>query len=219
MSPQAPIPATPLRLGILLSGGGTTLQNLAEWLAQPANTPLAQIACVISSNHTAYGLTRAAKLGLPSHTIVRKEHPSPESFSAAITATLHQYQVDLVCMAGFLSLWQIPPEFVNPPRVMNIHPALIPNFCGKGMHGHHVHEAVIAARATVSGCTVHFADNQYDHGPIILQKTCPVLPTDTPETLAGRVFAQECLAYPEAITLYATNRLRVENQVVIILPA
>jgi phosphoribosylglycinamide formyltransferase-1 len=100
-------------------------------------------------------------------------------------------------MAGFLSLWTIPPDLAG--RVLNIHPALLPKFGGKGMHGHHVHEAVLAAHETESGCTVHYADNTYDTGPIILQRKVPVLPADTPDSLAARVFEQECLAYPEAI--------------------
>ena len=104
----------------------------------------------------------------------------------------------------------IPPEFAG--RVMNIHPALIPAFCGKGYYGHHVHEAVLAAGVKLTGCTVHFADNEYDHGPIIVQKAVPVLDDDTPETLAARVFEMECEAYPEAIELFAAGRLVVEGR-------
>lgn len=196
-------PKRPLRLGVLISGGGTTLQNLAECIGRGELN--ATIACVISSNRKAYGLVRAANLGLPAHTIVRKEQPSTEAFSEAITATLQRYDVDLVVMAGFLSLWQIPEAFTE--RVMNIHPALIPKYCGKGMHGHHVHEAVLAAGEKESGCTVHFADNQYDHGPIILQLKCPVMPGDTADTLAARVFEQERRAYPEAIRRYIEGKL------------
>jgi formyltetrahydrofolate-dependent phosphoribosylglycinamide formyltransferase len=211
-SPLSPPTTTyhhPLRLGVLISGGGTTLCNLAATIN--AGRLEATIACVISSKADVLGIRRAAEFGLPAFIVTRKEYPSREAFSNAITTLLRQHQVDLVCMAGFLALWQIPEEYLNPPRVMNIHPALIPNFCGKGMHGHHVHEAVLAAGAKVSGCTVHFADNQYDHGPIILQRTCPVLPGDTPDTLAARVFEQECQAYPEAIRLFAAGRLRVSN--------
>jgi folate-dependent phosphoribosylglycinamide formyltransferase PurN len=108
-------------------------------------------------------------------------------------------------MAGFLSLWTIPPDFHN--RVMNIHPALLPKYGGKGMHGHHVHEAVLAAGETESGCTVHFADNSYDTGPIILQRKVPVLPNDTPDTLAARVFEQERIAYPEAVRRFIAGEL------------
>src|SRR5262249_13978637 len=123
----------------------------------------------------------------------------------------------LVCMAGFLQLVQIPDDFAG--RVMNIHPALIPAFCGKGFHGRHVHEAVLASGVRGSGCTVHFADNEYDHGPIILQRVVPVLDDDTPEGLAARVFEEECEAYPEAIRLFAEDRLRVEGRRVRVLPA
>jgi phosphoribosylglycinamide formyltransferase-1 len=107
-------------------------------------------------------------------------------------------------MAGFLQLIQIPDDFKQ--RVLNIHPALLPAFGGKGMYGHHVHEAVLRSGARVSGCTVHFADNEFDHGPVVLQRTAPVLDDDTPDTLAARVFEQECIAYPEAIRLIAERR-------------
>jgi phosphoribosylglycinamide formyltransferase 1 len=109
-----------------------------------------------------------------------------------------------------MTLVQVPDDFLG--RVMNIHPALIPAFCGKGMYGHHVHEAVIESGVKLTGCTVHFADNQYDHGPIILQRAVPVLDDDTPQTLAAQVFAEECRAYPEAIRLFAENRLRIEGK-------
>src|SRR5207245_9770922 len=115
-----------------------------------------------------------------------------------------------VCMAGFMQLSTIPDDFMG--RVMNIHPALIPAFCGKGMYGEHVHEAVLGYGAKITGCTVHFADNQYDHGPIILQRAVPVMNDDTPQTLAARVFAQECEAYPEAIRLFAEGRLRIDGR-------
>src|SRR5262245_7485954 len=113
-------------------------------------------------------------------------------------------------MGGFLKLWTIPERWRG--RVMNIHPALLPSFGGKGMHGRHVHEAVLAAGCKVSGCTVHFVDATYDTGPIILQRTCPVLEDDTLESLAGRVFEEEKLAYPEAIRLFAEGRLSVEDR-------
>ena len=120
-------------------------------------------------------------------------------------------------LAGFLARIDIPDDFVN--RVMNIHPALIPAFCGQGMHGRHVHSAVLQRGCTVSGCTVHFCDNEYDHGPIILQQCVPVADDDTPQTLAARVFEAECAAYPEAIRRYAAGRLRIEGNRVHTLPA
>lgn len=196
-----------LRLGILLSGGGTTLQNIADTIARGQLN--AEIACVISSNSKAYGLVRAETLALPRYILPRKSYPTLEAFSQAMTDSLLAHYVDLVCMAGYLSLWPIPPQFTG--RVMNIHPALLPKFGGKGMHGHHVHEAVLAAGEKETGCTVHFADNSYDTGPIILQRRCPVLPTDTPDTLAQRVFTEECQAYPQAIRLFAHGKVRLES--------
>jgi formyltetrahydrofolate-dependent phosphoribosylglycinamide formyltransferase len=191
------------RLGILISGGGTTLQNIAEQIA--AKNLDADIGIVIASNPTCFGITRAENLGLPLLVITRRDAGSLEAFSDQIAAALRHHRVDLALMAGFLSLWTIPPDFHN--RVMNIHPALLPKHGGKGMHGHHVHEAVLAAGDTESGCTVHFADNTYDTGPIILQRKVPVLPTDTPDTLAGRVFEQERIAYPEAVRRFIAGEL------------
>jgi|SRR5271170_4124611 len=193
---------TPLRLGILISGGGTTLQNLAETIAR-GELPAA-IACVIAGNPTCYGIERAKNLRLPLYIVTRKETGSLEAFSEKLAHVLRHQGVELALMAGFLSLWQIPEDFVG--RVMNIHPALLPKFGGKGMHGERVHAAVLAAKETESGCTVHFADNSYDTGPTIIQKKVPVHPTDTPDSLAARVFEQECLAYPEAIRMYIERK-------------
>jgi formyltetrahydrofolate-dependent phosphoribosylglycinamide formyltransferase len=196
-------PTKHLRLGILISGGGTTMENLATVIDKGELD--AEIAVIIASNPTCAGIEKAKRRNLPVHIITRKESNSLEHFSNKIAQTLRDHHVDLALMAGFLSLWQIPQDFTN--RVMNIHPALLPKHGGKGMHGHHVHEAVLAAGDKESGCTIHFADNSYDSGPIILQKKVPVLPNDTPDSLAKRVFEQECLAYPEAIRLYAQGRL------------
>jgi formyltetrahydrofolate-dependent phosphoribosylglycinamide formyltransferase len=168
------------------------------------------VALVIASNAEAFALERARRSGIPAALVSRQEAGSLEEFSRRIFAECRQANVDLVCLAGFLQLIHVPDDFLG--RVMNIHPALIPAFCGKGFYGHHVHEAVLACGAKISGCTVHFADNQYDHGPIILQKPVPVLDDDTPESLAARVFEQECLAYPEAIRLFAEGRLRIDGR-------
>src|SRR5207249_9123441 len=148
--------------------------------------------------------------------VERKNCVSREEFSARIFGYCRDAGTDLVCMAGFLQLVQIPEDYLG--RVMNIHPALIPAFCGKGFHGRHVHEAVIESGVKVTGCTVHFADNVYDNGPIILQRTVPVLDDDTPDMLAARVFEQECAAYPEAIRLFGEDRLKIEGRRVRILP-
>src|SRR5262249_35150288 len=148
---------------------------------------------VVSSRSDAYGIQRAETAGLPTVVVERKAYASPEAFSARIFDHCREVKAELVCLAGFLQLIRVPEDFQN--RVMNIHPALIPAFCGKGYYGHHVHEAALAHGVKVSGCTIHFADNQYDHGTIILQRAVPVLEGDTPDTLAARVFSQECEAY------------------------
>jgi phosphoribosylglycinamide formyltransferase 1 len=202
----------PLRLGVLISGGGTTLQNLLERSAD-GRLP-ARVVLVVSSRPDAFGLQRAATAGVPSAVVERKSCASRDEFSRRIFGLCREAGVDLVCMAGFLQLLPIPDDFAG--RVMNIHPALIPAFCGKGFYGHHVHEAALAYGVKVSGCTVHFADNQYDHGPIILQRPVPVLDDDTPATLADRVFAEECEAYPQAIRLFAEGRLRVVGRRVVV---
>ena len=140
----------------------------------------------------------------------RKAAGSLEEFSGRIFEHCRRVRAELVCLAGFLQLVQVPDDFRG--RVMNIHPALIPAFCGKGFYGHHVHEAVLAYGAKVSGCTVHFVDNEYDHGPIILQRAVDVLDDDTSESLAARVFVEECEAYPEAIRLFAEEKLRIDGR-------
>jgi formyltetrahydrofolate-dependent phosphoribosylglycinamide formyltransferase len=202
------------RLAVLVSAGGTTLQNLIDRVA--ARTLQAEIALVVSNVADAYALERASRAGIATAVVSRKEAGSRTEFSRRIFERCRQAQVDLVCMAGFLQLIEVPDDFLG--RVMNIHPSLIPAFCGHGYYGHHVHEAVLAYGAKVSGCTVHFADNQYDHGPIILQRAVPVLDDDSADTLAARIFEQECEAYPEAIALFGARRLKIEGRRVRILP-
>lgn len=181
--------ARPPRLGVLLSGTGRTLQNLIDRIA--AGTLRAEVACVISDRPDAFGLRRARDASLPS--LVQRD---PE----AIWRALRAHRTDLVCLCGWLRLLPIAADYRD--RVLNIHPALLPAFGGKGFHGDRVHEAVLASGARESGCTVHLCDDVYDHGPILLQKKVPVLPGDTVQTLAARVFAAECEAYPEAITAW-----------------
>lgn len=200
-----PASTAPLRLGVLISAGGTTMQNLIDRIA--AGRLAAQIVQVVSSNADVQGVERARRAGLPLAIVKRKEAGSREEFSRRIFDQCRQAGADLVVMAGFLQLITIPDDFKG--RVMNIHPALIPAFCGKGYYGHHVHEAVLEYGAKISGCTVHFADNEYDHGPIILQRPVPVLDGDTPDTLQARIYEQECEAYPEAIRLFAEGRIRI----------
>jgi formyltetrahydrofolate-dependent phosphoribosylglycinamide formyltransferase len=199
---------SPIRLAVLLSGGGTTLQNLLDRTS--AGTLQAEIACVVSNKADAFGLARARQAGVPAFVVERKECASRDEFGARIFAHCRAAEVDLVCLAGFLQLVPIPDDFLN--RVLNIHPALIPAFCGKGFHGLAVHRAALEMGVKVSGCTVHFADNEYDHGPIVSQRVVPVLDDDTPESLAARVFAQECEAYPEAIWWFAKGQLRIEGR-------
>ncbi len=192
----------PLKLGVLLSGGGRTLENLVSEIKSGRLN--AEIKVVISSDPGAYGLERARNHGVPAHAVRLEDHPGARAFSDAITEILVRAGAELVILAGFLKLYLIPEIFEG--RVMNIHPALIPKHCGKGYYGHHVHEAVLAAGDAESGCTVHFCDNKYDHGPVIVQRRIPVLENDTPDSLADRVFEEECKAYPEAIRMYIEGK-------------
>jgi len=195
----------PLRLGVLLSGGGRTLQNLIDVIGR--RELAAEIVVVISSLSKVKGVERAKDAGLPVVVIRKKDHPDVDEFSARIAEALDEHGVDLAVQAGWMCYWRLPERWLG--RVMNIHPGLLPKFGGKGYYGHHVHEAVLAAGEKESGCTVHFASNEYDAGPIILQRKVAVLPDDTADTLADRVFEQECVAYPEAIRLFAEGRLRL----------
>jgi len=203
------------RLAVLISGSGSTLQNLIDRI-EDGTLPV-EIAVVLSSRPDVFGLERAQRAGIRALTLARKSYENIERFNDALHAALEPFAVDLVVLAGFLSLFQPRERYAG--RVMNIHPALIPAFCGAGFYGEKVHQAVIDAGVRISGCTVHFADDHYDHGPIILQGTVPVLDDDTAETLAKRVHALERELYPEAIRLWAQGRLRIEGQRVRILPA
>lgn len=202
---------SPLSIAVLISGGGTTLRNLLGKIV--AGSLDVQIKLVISSTAGAGGLKFAAEAAIPARVVSPNKSASPEEFSAAVFGPCRAAGVDFVVMGGFLKHVLIPADFEN--RVLNIHPALIPAFCGHGMYGHHVHQAVLAYGAKVSGCTVHFVDNEYDHGPIILQRSVPVLDGDTPETLAARIFEAECEAYPEALTQLGSGRVSVEGRRVV----
>jgi formyltetrahydrofolate-dependent phosphoribosylglycinamide formyltransferase len=198
----------PIRLGVLISGSGTTLANFVSRIA--AGRLRAEIPLVIASRPDAGGIEKAARAGLACEVLARGDFKSVDEHSAALFARLREARVDLVTLAGFLNLIRIPDDFKL--RVMNIHPSLIPAFCGRGYFGHHVHEAALSRGAKVSGCTVHFADNEYDHGPIIAQQCVPVLDDDTPDSLAARVFGAECELYPAAIELYASARLEIDGR-------
>ncbi|MCZ6653373.1 MAG: phosphoribosylglycinamide formyltransferase [Planctomycetota bacterium] len=201
-----------LNIAVLISGGGTTLQKFID--LRDSGELHVDIKLVISSQPIAKGVQRAAEAGIRTLVIERSANPDG-LFSKQITDALRQADVDLVCMGGFLSMWIIPPEFEG--RVINIHPALLPGFGGKGFYGRRVHEAVLEAGCKVTGCTVHFVDNVYDNGPIIIQKAVTVHEDDTPETLAKRIRKYEKVIYPEAIRLFAQDRLRIEGKRVRIL--
>jgi len=199
-----------LRVAVLLSGSGTTLQNLIDQVK--AETLHAEIVCVVGSREKAFGLERARNHGIPAVAVTPKSFADNGAFNAALWDAVRRYEPELVVLAGFMSLLTVPEDFRH--RIMNVHPALIPAFCGKGMYGHHVHEAVLSYGAKLSGATVHFVDDAYDTGPIILQESVPVLEDDTPDTLAERVQAKERALYPRAIQLFAEGRLSVEGRIV-----
>ena len=186
-----------INLAVLISGSGRSLQNFIDLIA--AKKLDARIMVVVSSSPDAGGNEKARRAKIPLVVVDRKA----ADFSDAITKAVEKHKVDLVLLAGFLHLWKFPAKYKG--RVLNIHPALLPNFGGKGMYGHHVHEAVIASGAKESGCTVHVADLEYDRGPIVLQRKVKVKPGDTPDELAARVFLEECLAYPEAVRKVASR--------------
>lgn len=188
----------PIRMAVLLSGSGRSLENLLDRIA--AGTLPARVALVVSNKPDVRGVALARRAGIPVGVMPRDGRPL-EAWSESIFAACRDAGVDLVVMAGFLALVRIPADFSG--RVINIHPSLLPAFGGKGYHGDHVHRAVLGRGCTVSGCTVHLVDDEYDHGRILLQRTVPVLPDDTPESLAARVFATECEALPEAIRTFA----------------
>ena len=202
----------PIRLGVLISGGGTTLINILECVKRGELN--AEVAVVISSLSKAGGVAKAKNAGLDVKIVRKKDYADIDQFSERIEAELVEANVDLVVQGGWLCLWKIPTRYEN--RVMNIHPALLPSFGGQGMWGHHVHEAVLRAGCKISGCTVHFCTNEYDKGPIIVQRSCEARSDDTPDTLAARVFEQECMAYPHAIELFANGSISVKNGIAMI---
>ena len=202
-----------LNLAILISGSGTTLQNLIDKIDNKILNVKIQI--VICSSPDAYGIERAEQNNIPVAVVQHKDYNDTEDFSSTIINEIEKYPVDLIILAGFLYLFKIPEKYTG--KVMNIHPGLIPAFCGKGYYGHHVHEAVIESGVKVSGCTVHFVDNEYDRGPIIIQRVVHVNTNDSADTLAQKVFIEECIAYPEAINLFAEGKLKIEGRKVRIL--
>lgn len=208
------MPTRPLKLAVLVSGSGTTLQNLMDEIA--AGRLDAEIRVVIGSRAGLKGLERAAAARLPTFVVDRRESADTASFSRQVFSLCDDAGVDLVCLAGWLCLLDVPQRYHG--RAMNIHPALLPSFGGKSMYGAKVHRAVLDHGCKVSGCTVHFVDNTYDTGPIILQRSCVVEEGDTPDSLAHRVFEEEKVAYPQAIRLYQQGRLRIDGRRVNISP-
>ena len=196
-----------IRIAVLLSGSGTSLENIFEHI--DAGLP-AEVVCVLSSKKNAFGLQRAEKRGVPAIAIPRREYEDVGAFNDALHEALAPFDPDLVCLLGFLSPFELRSRYAG--RVLNVHPALIPAFSGKGFYGHRVHEAVLESGARYSGATVHFVDAEYDHGPIILQEPVEVRDDDTAHSLAGRVQEAERRLVPEAIRLFAAGRLQITGR-------
>ncbi len=186
----------PLRLAVLISGAGSTLANLIQRIGDGRLRGV-EIRLVISSRRQVRGVEIAREAGVTVEAIRPIDFGDEEAFSEAITAAIDRAEVELVVMAGFMRFWRLPARYEG--RVLNVHPALLPRFGGKGMHGEHVHATVLAAGERESGCTVHLVDLEYDHGPIVAQRRVPVLAGDTVESLAQRVQAAERELYPEVI--------------------
>jgi phosphoribosylglycinamide formyltransferase-1 len=195
-----------LRIAVLLSGSGTSLENLFEYI--DAGLP-AEVVCVVSSKKGALGLQRAERRGIPAVAVPRREHPDVVAFNDALHEVLTRFEPDLVCLLGFLSPFELRGRYEG--RALNVHPALIPAFSGKGFYGHHVHVAVLEKGVKLTGATVHFVTEGYDEGPILLQDTVAVLDDDTPDSLAARVQALERKLLPEAVRLIATGCVRIEG--------
>lgn len=205
------------RIAVLVSGGGTNLQALidAQTRGELVN---GEITAVISSKPGAYALERAAQAGIPGCVVSRKDYPTNQAMSIALVDKLRELDIDLVVLAGFMVI--LTEEMVQafPNAILNVHPALIPSFCGPGYYGLHVHEKALEYGVKLSGATVHFVSEECDGGPIVLQKAVPVEESDTPETLQRRIMEQaEWVILPQAVSLFCQDRLRVENRIVHIL--
>jgi len=198
-----------MRIAVLLSGGGRTLDNFHRRIQ--AGTLACEIVAVAASSTRAGGVEKARAYGYPVFASDEKDH---RELSRQINAFILPHRPDLIVLAGFLKLYDIPAGYEE--RVVNIHPALVPAFCDRGYYGMRVHRAVVEKGVKVTGCTVHFVNPAYDEGPIILQRCVPVFGTDTPEAVADRVFAAECEAYPEALNLIAAGRVKLKGHNVII---
>lgn len=200
-----------MNIAVLVSGGGTNLQALidAEKRGEIKN---GKITCVISSNPDAYALERAKNNGIETVVVPKKDYPDRSEYTAAITNALVEAKADLVVYAGFMIILDSQIVKAFPNKMMNVHPALIPSFCGKGFYGLHVHEAVLASGVKLTGATVHFVTEDCDAGPIIAQKAVPVLNGDTPETLQRRVMEEcEWKILPEAVSLFCQGRIKING--------
>ena len=206
------------RIAVLVSGGGTNLQALID-AKNRGEIPEGEFAAVISSSPKAYALKRAEAAGIATFVIDRKAYGSNREMTVSLTELLQEQKIDLVVLAGFMYI--LTEELVNayPNAIINVHPALIPSFCGEGCYGLHVHEKAIAYGVKVSGATVHFVSEECDGGPIILQKAVSVEESDTPETLQRRIMEQaEWILLPKAVDLFCRDKLSVEGRRVHILP-
>ena len=205
------------RIAVLVSGGGTNLQALID--AQGRGEIVGgEIAAVISSNPSAYALERARAAGVPGYVMPRRDYPSSQAMTVALTEKLQALHIDLVVLAGFMTILTGELFQAFPQAVINVHPSLIPSFCGAGCYGLHVHEKALEYGVKVSGATVHFVTEECDAGPIILQKAVDVLPGDTPELLQRRIMEQcEWKLLPRAVSLFCQGRLKLEGRTVRIL--
>ena len=204
------------RIAVLVSGGGTNLQALIDAQGR-GELGGGEIACVISSKAGAYALERAAKAGIPGYVLPRKEFDSNQAMTVALVEMLKTLDIDLVVLAGCMIIFTQELVDAYPNAVMNVHPALIPSFCGAGFYGLHVHEAALAYGVKLSGATVHFVSAECDGGPIIAQKAVAVHADDTPETLQRRIMEEaEWKLLPEAVRLFCEGRLGVEGRTVIV---
>lgn len=200
------------KLAVLVSGGGTNLQAILDQLANGQLQGI-QIACVIASKPGTYAEIRAQQAGIPCHVVRRADYPDLAAYDQAMLAALQPYAVDLIVLAGFLSL--LGPQLVAAyrQRIINIHPSLVPAFCGPGLYGLKPHQAALDYGVKVTGATVHFVDEQYDEGPVLLQKAVTVLPDDTAESLQLRVMREaEQVILPQAISLIAAGRVRIAGR-------
>ena len=201
------------RIAVLVSGGGTNLQALLD-AQQRGEIHSGEIVLVISNNPDAYALTRAANAGVPSAVLTKKDCGGQASFEEKLTELLDGAGIDLVILAGFMSILSADFTARWPERIINVHPSLIPSFCGTGAYGLHVHEMALARGVKVTGATVHFVDEGTDSGPIILQKAVEIKEGDTPEVLQRRVMEEaEWKLLPKAIDLFANGKITVDGRV------